>query len=52
MRTSWTRPAEVYSGNIMLRIDPVLHAQAAAVAKGKSLNAWAQEILQQVVAGV
>lgn len=38
----------------MLRIDPLLHAQAAAIAeaKGKSLNAWTQEVLQQAVVGV
>jgi predicted HicB family RNase H-like nuclease len=44
------RPAQrPYSGKMMLRIDPQVHAGAArrAQAEGKSLNAWAQEALQQ-----
>ena len=47
-------PQKPYSGKLMLRIDPLLHAQAAAIAeaKGKSLNAWTQEVLQQAVVGV
>ncbi len=42
-------PQKPYSGKIMLRIDPVIHARAAtlAAAQGKSLNAWAQDALQQ-----
>lgn len=45
-------PQKPYSGKLMLRIDPLLHAQAAAIAeaKGKSLNAWTQEVLQQAIA--
>ena len=45
-------PQKPYSGKIMLRIDPVLHARAAALAeaRGKSLNAWTQELLQEAVA--
>ena len=45
-------PQKPYSGKMMLRIDPLLHAQvaAAAEANGKSLNAWAQEILRRAVA--
>ncbi len=41
-----------YSGKVMLRIDPGIHAKAAVLAKaeGKSLNAWAQEALQQAIA--
>ena len=46
-------PQRPYSGKIMLRIDPELHARAAmrAEAEGKSLNAWAQEVLQTASAG-
>lgn len=38
-----------YSGKLMLRIPPEVHAQVAmmAQASGKSLNAWATEILAQ-----
>lgn len=41
-----------YSGKVMLRIDPDIHAKAAmlAEAEGKNLNAWAQEALQQAIA--
>ena len=44
-------PQKPYSGKLMLRIDPALHAQAAALAEaqGKSLNAWTQEVLQQAI---
>jgi predicted HicB family RNase H-like nuclease len=44
-------PQKPYSGKLLLRIDPALHARAAALAEaqGKSLNAWAQELLQQAV---
>ena len=45
-------PQKPYSGKIMLRVDPALHARAAALAEaqGKSLNAWTQELLQEAVA--
>lgn len=45
-------PQKPYSGKILLRIDPQLHAQAAALAEaqGKSLNAWTQEQIQRAVA--
>ncbi|MFN8495078.1 MAG: type II toxin-antitoxin system HicB family antitoxin [Caldilineaceae bacterium] len=45
-------PQKPYSGKVMLRIDPALHAQAAALAEaqGKSLNAWTQELFQQAIA--
>lgn len=41
-----------YSGKLLLRIDPGVHAKAAmlAEAEGKSLNAWAQEALQRAIA--
>ncbi len=44
-------PQRPYSGKVMLRIDPSIHAQAAmqAEAQGKSLNAWAQEALQKAI---
>lgn len=47
-------PQKPYSGKMMLRIDPQLHAQVAALAEsnGKSLNAWTQEVLQRAVAAV
>lgn len=45
-------PQRPYSGKVLLRIDPALHAKAAmqAEAEGKSLNAWAQEALPQAIA--
>ena len=44
-------PQRPYSGKVLLRIDPGLHARAAMLAEteGKSLNAWAQEALQRAV---
>ncbi|MGY6555106.1 MAG: type II toxin-antitoxin system HicB family antitoxin [Wenzhouxiangella sp.] len=44
-------PQRPYSGRLMLRIDPSIHASAAmqAEAQGKSLNAWAQEVLRQAL---
>ena len=44
------RPAQKpYSGNLMLRIAPELHASVATVAQlqGKSINQWASEILSK-----
>ncbi|WP_174279382.1 type II toxin-antitoxin system HicB family antitoxin [Sphingomonas bacterium] len=37
-----------YSGKLMLRVDPTLHARAARAAElaGKSLNAWGAEMLE------
>jgi predicted HicB family RNase H-like nuclease len=45
-------PRRHYSGKFNLRIPPELHEQLAIVAqaKGKSINAVAQEALQRVVA--
>jgi predicted HicB family RNase H-like nuclease len=36
---------------VLLRIDPALHARAAALAEaqGKSLNAWTQEQIQKAI---
>lgn len=44
-------PQRPYSGKVMLRIDPGIHAQAAmrAEAEGKSLNAWAQDALRRAI---
>jgi predicted HicB family RNase H-like nuclease len=47
-------PQKPYSGKIMLRVSPELHAKAAmaAAARGKSLNALASEALEQLTAGL
>jgi predicted HicB family RNase H-like nuclease len=44
-------PNHPYSGQFRLRLPPELHARAAMVAetKGKSLNAWVAEIIEQGV---
>ena len=44
-------PEKPYSGKMMLRVDPSLHARAALAAKlaGKSLNAWGAEKLEQAL---
>jgi predicted HicB family RNase H-like nuclease len=40
-------PEKSYSGNLMLRVDPAVHAKAAQAAElaGKSLNQWGEEVL-------
>jgi predicted HicB family RNase H-like nuclease len=40
-------PQKAYSGKVMFRIDPEVHARAAKAAElaGKSLNEWAGEVL-------
>ena len=40
-------PERPYSGNVMFRIDPAIHAKAALAAQlsGKSLNQWAEDVL-------
>ncbi|MGD9584703.1 MAG: type II toxin-antitoxin system HicB family antitoxin [Lysobacterales bacterium] len=42
-------PQRPYSGKLMLRIDPGIHARVAmhAEAEGKSINAWAQAALDR-----
>ena len=43
------KPAEkVYSGQLMVRVDPLVHAQAVKAAEmmGKSLTQWAEEHLR------
>lgn len=41
-------PVKSFSGKLVLRVDPAIHAAVAlaAAAHGKSLNQWAAEILQ------
>ncbi len=43
------KPQKPYSGKLMLRVPPELHARAAmlAEASGKSINAWVAEVLSQ-----
>lgn len=40
-------PERAYSGKVMFRIDPKVHARAALAAqlRGVSLNQWAEEVL-------
>ena len=40
-------PQRAYSGQMMFRVNPEVHLRAVAVAElaGKSLNAWAEEVL-------
>lgn len=42
------RPEKAYSGSLMVRVDPAVHAQAAKAAElsGKSLAQWAEEKLK------
>jgi len=42
------RPDKPYSGNLMLRVDPSVHAQVALAAElsGKSVNQWSEEALR------
>jgi predicted HicB family RNase H-like nuclease len=42
-------PQKAYSGKIMLRVDPELHARVAsrAEAAGKSINQWANDLLDK-----
>ena len=43
------QPNKPYSGRVMFRIDPDIHARAARAAElsGKSLNEWAGEVLDK-----
>lgn len=42
-------PKKPYSGKILVRVRPEVHARAAmtAAASGKSLNAWAAEVISR-----
>lgn len=44
-------PQKPYSGKLMLRVDPALHARAVRAAElaGKSLNAWGTETLERAL---
>lgn len=44
-------PQKPYSGNLMLRIPPDVHAAVAAAAEvsGKSINQWATEMFEKAV---
>ncbi len=44
-------PQKPYSGNLMLRIPPEIHAAVATTAevKGKSINQWATETLSAAI---
>ena|SRR3990167_2609303 len=43
------KPQKPYSGNILLRLPPEVHAKVAMLAEahGKSINAWVTDILQK-----
>lgn len=47
-RQAGKRPEKSYSGSLMVRVDPSVHAQAAKAAElsGKSLAQWAEEKLR------
>lgn len=44
-------PERPYSGKMMLRVDPQLHARSAEAAAlaGKSLNQWTEDLLKRAV---
>lgn len=44
-------PERPFSGKMMLRVDPALHARTAEAAAlaGKSLNQWTEEVLRRAV---
>jgi predicted HicB family RNase H-like nuclease len=46
-RSAGKAPEKPYSGRVMFRVDPEVHARAALAAQlsGKSLNQWAEEAL-------
>jgi predicted HicB family RNase H-like nuclease len=48
------RPDKPYSGKLMFRVDPEVHAKAALAASlsGKSLNAWAEGVLRDASRGL
>jgi predicted HicB family RNase H-like nuclease len=47
--TAGRTPLKAASGKLMLRVSPEIHARALAVAKtsGKSLNQWAEKVLNK-----
>lgn len=42
-------PQKAFSGKVMFRVDPEVHRKAALAAElsGKSLNQWAEEVLER-----
>ena len=50
-RVSGTKPLLEYSGELVLRIHPGLHAELAAraFAAGKNVNRWLAELIEQAV---
>lgn len=46
-------PQKSFSGKLMLRVDPAVHAKAAMAAElsGKSLNQWSEEVLDKAAQG-
>jgi len=48
-RKTGKTPERPYSGKVMFRISPEVHARAALAAQlaGKSLNQWAEDVLSQ-----
>lgn len=46
-------PQKPYSGRVMFRVDPEVHRKAALAAElsGKSLNQWAEEVLNRAALG-
>lgn len=49
--TTGRKPEKPFSGKMMLRVKPEIHAAAtiAAQSSGKSLNQWAEEVLEHAV---
>jgi predicted HicB family RNase H-like nuclease len=47
-------PDKPYSGKLMFRVDPEVHAQAALAAKlkGQSLNTWAASVLRDAAKSI
>ena len=43
------KPQKAFSGQVMFRVDPEVHRKAALAAElsGKSLNQWAEEVLDR-----
>jgi predicted HicB family RNase H-like nuclease len=48
------KPQKSYSGKLMLRVDPSVHAKVAlaAEAAGKRLNQWSEEALESAASNV
>jgi predicted HicB family RNase H-like nuclease len=46
-------PQKPYSGRVMFRVDPEVHRKAALAAElsGKSLNQWAEDVLNRAAEG-